>query len=526
MRRKYLSLSALLLLVVLFGSCIEEPASPTWITNNRLPLVNTVYTVERLIEESRDANFVISQNGTIDYVFVERRERLIDIQDSLRLTLSQTLDIVQNPATVGAPVVRNDSLRIVGGKVERIDTVILKRGVQRLTVQNFNASSGTVTVSFPTVRNRANNQPLTLSTPFAGNATVEVASSNLENFLITSPSRVAVPFSVTTTLTAGNAIDLRVIATSDSFVARYVKGVIWNVETNSPAEYDIVVDPIEISAFNSIDTVAGDAEPLLTLSLFNFFNLEDTVKPIFRSVNTRRNDTLLIQEQNRNIARFVPATPEGATLTQPSVQVLLDKSNSNALPFVLRLPNKVFTDGTVLVNPRRLTGSAFDTSTVRLDFEVKIPLRFSLDTLAASDSSEVNEEINTDNVENVILNLRAESEIPFNAEGKILFLDGNRQPLRLANGNPFTFPRSGDTSRLRFASAPINQSTGFSAGTSITTLRLDFNPEELRLLKRAKFLFNQVFVNTKTPTARRVVLRSTDKIRVRGVGEIKYRVGN
>jgi hypothetical protein len=525
MYRKHLFLFTLLLLAVFLGSCIEEPASPTWLTNNRLPLINTIYTVERLIEESRDPNLVISPTGTVDYLFIKRYDRLIDIQDSLRLSLSRTLNI-QSPATVGTPVVRNDSLKIVGGKVERIDSVVLKRGIQRLTVENLNASSGTITVTFPTVRNSLNNQPLTLSTPFAGNSSVSIESQPLTNFRITSPDRINVPFSVTTTLTAGNTIDLRITASSDSFVARYVKGVIWNVETNRPAEYDIIVEPIDINAFNSIDTVSGDADPLLTFKLFNFFNIADTAKPIFRSVNTRRNDTLLIQEQGRNIVRFVPASPEGAAVTEPSVQVVLDKTNSNALPVVLRLPNTIFIDGTVLVNPQRLTGSAFDTSTVALDFEIKIPIRFSLDTLAASDSSDINEELNTDNFENFVLNLRAENEIPFNTEGKIFFLDANRQPLRLANGNLFTFPRTGDTTKLRFASAPINLNTGFSNGKTVSTIRLDFNPEEIRLLKRAKFLFNQLFINTKTPTTRRVILRSSDTFRLRGTGEITYRIGN
>lgn len=525
MSRKYLSLSTLLLAVFL-GSCIEEPASPTWLTNNRLPLVNTIYTVDRLIEESRDPSLVVSQNGTIDYLFTKRYDKLIDIQDSLRLTLSRVLNIQQSPATIGTPVVRPDSLKIVGGKVERLDTVILKRGVQRLTVQNLNASSGTVTVTFPTVRNPSSNQPLSLSTPFPGNSTVSVQSLSLENFRITSPDRINVPFSVSTALTTGNAINLRVTVVSDSFVARYVKGVIWDVERNRPAEYDIVVDPIDLNAFNSIDTVSGDADPLLTLNLFNFFSVEDTAKPLFRSVNTRRNDTLVVLEQGRNVVRFIPPSPQGAPVTQPSAQVLLDKNNSNALPFVLGLPNKIFIDGTILANPCRLTGSAFDTSTVALDFEIKIPLRLSLDTLASSDSSDINEEINTDNFENFVLNLRSESEIPFNTEGKLLFLDETRQPLRLANGNPFTFPRTGDTAKLRFASAPINPNTGFSNGTATSTMRLDFNPEEIRLLKRARFLFNQVFINTKTPTPRRVILRSTDTFRLRGTGEIIYRVGN
>ena len=463
--------------------------------------------------------------GTVDYLFTKRYDGLIDIRDSLRLTLSRTLTI-QSPATVETPVVRNDSLKIVGGKVERIDSVVLKRGIQRLTVENLNTSSGTVTVTFPTIRD-ANNQPLTLSTPFPvpGNATVSVASQSLANFRITSPDRVNVPFSVSTTLTAGNAINLRITVASDSFVARYVKGVIWDIERNRPAEYDIVVEPIDINAFNSIDTVAGDADPVFMLKLFNYFNIPGTAKPIFRSVNTRRNDTLLILEQGRNVVRFVDATPEGTVLTRPSVEVALDKNNSNALPVVLRRPSKIFIDGTVIVNPSRQTGSAFDTSSVALDFELKIPFRFSLDTLAASDSSDLNEEINTDNLEKFVLNLSAENQIPLNTEGKILFLDENRQPLRLANGNPFTFPRTGDTTKLRFASAPINP-TGFSAGTATTTLRLDFTPEELRLLKRAKFVFNQIFADTKTSTPRRIILRSTDTIRLRAVGEVQYRIGN
>ncbi|MCS6988747.1 MAG: hypothetical protein NZM06_04450 [Chloroherpetonaceae bacterium] len=524
MRQKRLFLP-LLLLAVLFGSCVEEPASPTWTVNYRLPLFNATYTVERLIEESRDANFVIAANGTIDYVITETRERLVDIRDSLRVSLSRTLNVEQNPATVGTPVVRNDSLKIVGGKIERIDTVILKRGVQRLRIENLNASSGTVTVTFPTIRNRANNQPLSLTTPFHGNATTSVQSGNLENFVISSPDRVNIPFVVTTTLTTGDAIDLRITASSDSFVARYAKGVIWNVEENKPAEYDIVVDPIDINAFNSIDTVAGDADPVVTFKLFNFFNVEDTAKPIFRVI-MRNGDTLFILEQGRNIVRFVPATPEGATLTQPSVQVALDKNNSNALSFVLSRPNAIYMEGKVLLNPRRLTGSAFDTSTVKLIFELRTPLRFALDTLAASDSSDISEDLNTDNFERLALNLRAESEIPFETEGKISFLDENRRPLRLANGNPFTFPRQGDTTRLRFAAAPIDASTGFSNGVATTTLRLDFTPEELRLLKRAKFAFNQIFANTKTPTPRRVALRSADKVRIRAVGEVQYRFGN
>ncbi len=523
MHLKYF-LPTLSLLVLLLGSCVEEPVSPTWLTHNRFPLINTTYTAERLIEEARDPELVVSPDGTIDYLFIKRYNQLIDIRDSLRLTLSRTL-IIQSPTTIGTPIISNDSLKIAGGKVERLDSVVLKRGVQRLTVENLNASSGIVTVTFPTIRD-TNNQSLTLSTPFPGNATVSVASQNLANFRITSPDRVNVPFSVSTTLTAGNAVNLRVIVTSDSFVARYVKGVIWNVEENRPAEYDITVEPIDIDAFNSIDTVSGDADPIITLKLFNYFNVQDTAKPIFRSVNTSRNDTLFILEQGRKVVRFVPATPEGTVLMQPSVQVVLDKHNSNALPVVLRCPNKIFIDGQILVNPLRQTGSAFDTSSVALDFELNIPLRFSLDTLAASDSFELNETLNTDNFEKLVLILTAESQLPLNTEGEILFLDERRQPLRLASGKPFTLPRTGDTTRLYFAAAPIDLNTGLSNGTALSRFRLDFTSEELRLLKRTKFVFNRIFSNTKTPTPRRVILRSTDTIRLRGVCEVIYRVGN
>lgn len=514
-----------LLLALVFVSCVEEPASIAWLTNNRIPLVNTVYTAQRLIEESRDANFVIAADGTIDYVITERRERMVDIRDSLRVSLSRTLSL-QSAAAVGTPVIQNDSLQIVGGKVEKIDSVALKRGFQKIVAQNLNASRGTLTVTFPTIRNRANGQALVVSTPFSPNSTDSAISPSLAGYFITSPTRTSVPISIQTTLSQGSQINLRLTVQSDSFLARYVKGVIWDIESNKPPEYDIVVDPFDIDAFNSIDTVIGDADPVIAMRLFNYFNVEDTAKPIFRSINARRADTLLIREQNRDIVRFVPATPEGATLTQPSIQVVLDKTNSNALPVVLRLPNKIITDGKVLVNPRRLTGSAFDTSTVALDLEIKIPLRFSLDTLAASDSSDISEEINVDNLEKAVFNLRVENEIPFNAEGKIWFLDANRQPLRLANGAPFTFPRQGSAERLRFGSAPINPSTGFSAGATTTNLRLDFTFEELRLLKRAKFAFNQLFVNTKTPTPRRVVMRNADKIRIRGFCEIQYRIGN
>lgn len=684
MRLLRLFASAVVLLVL--NSCVEEPASPTWDINGVIPLIDTKYNVERFILESKDSNLVISSDGSIEYIFDQTYNRLIDIRDSLRTSLADTTeetpgDLIQVPdfnvesrQTLGAlapaltngsgvnipapialapspnftydlskeissvsvksggfvirltnatgvdftnlsievrtsaaqslgilknlSVARNASttatlpldgktfgsqliaqilsgtipaqnnvtverdsaliigvarsssmtfttaiariaaqtytqrglLSVVGGKIESLEQVILKRGTQRITIQNTLPISGQMRVQFPAIRKGIDT--LSVTAQIIPNGTSTGESVSVADFVVTPKNSTSIPYTITTTINASTGLvsiasssQLRVIAQTDSFTARYAKGVIWDVDNNQPAEFDIEVDPLEIGSFTTIDTIFGNIFPTLTFKVFNYTSLENDVLPTVQAYNSQRNDTLKLLENGQAISRRVTATPEGVFPTTPNTTLSLDSKNSNAVDFVLRLPDTIYTTGKIIANPNRATGSLFDTSTVGLDIEIKVPFRFSIDTLSISDSADVEEEIDPQDLQSFALTFRADSEIPLNTQGRFLFLDSSRQALRLANNRIFSIPRQGDTTRIIFNAAPVN-AEGLSNGSTRTEVSVDLTSEEIALLKKVKTVANQILLNTKRNGSKSVSkLRSSDNIRLRTTATATYKLG-
>jgi hypothetical protein len=684
---RFFRLPALLSLLCI-GSCIEEPATPSWDIRAAVPLIDATYNVERFIVEAKDSNLVIAADGSIDYIFDQTYNRLIDITDSLRASLADTTeetpgDLIQIPnfnvesrqtlgaiepslvngvgvaipspitlspspaftydlskdinsvsvkngafvirlanttgvdftnltievrslspnqslgvvnnlsvarnstatatlpldgATFGSQLsaqitggtipaqsnatiqrdsalvigvarsstmtftaanirllaqsyVQNGALNVVGGKIEALEQVILKRGTLRVTIQNSLPISGQTRVLFPAIRKGSDT--LSVTANLVPNGVSVGQSVSVADFVAAPKNRTTVPYLITTTInpSAGfvsinTASQLRLIAQTDSFTARYAKGVIWDVEKNQPAEFDIDVEPLEIGSFSSIDTVFGNVFPTLAFNIFNYTSLENDVRPSVQAYNVRRNDTLLLLENGQAISRRITPTPEGTTPTTPNTVLNLDSKNSNAVNFVLRLPDTIYTKGKIISNPNRTTGSAFDTSTVGLDIQIKVPLRFSIDTLSLSDSADIDEEIDPQDLQSFTLTFRADSGIPINTEGRFIFLDSTRRPLRLGNNAVFSIPRQGDPTRIIFNAAPVN-ADGLSSGSTRTEVSVNLNGEEIALLKKAKIVANQILLNTKRNGSNfNSKLRSTDSIRLRTTAKATYKIGN
>lgn len=141
------------------------------------------------------------------------------------------------------------------------------------------------------------------------------------------------------------------------------------------------------------------------------------------SINTEQNKVIPLSTNQLNSININRATRSGSTIF-PSVKSLtFQSSNSNILPFISNLPDKISYQGEIYVNPLgNISGYndfAFYNTGIRIRANIKIPLQFTADYFllrskdADVDYSEVEQLDNVNNGNFVIL---ANNGFPFSAQ--------------------------------------------------------------------------------------------------------------
>lgn len=439
---------------------------------------------------------------------------------------SDVFDFAEAKTKLEAQVARDTSrLSVTGNDLVELEEAILKEGGFYIQLKNEVDITGTAQLISSEIT--LNSQPLNvpIDIPKKGK-TNQSSTVDLTGYKISSQTKTDVEYVFELNLDATddyiiikNTDSVRITANSENLTGSYFKGTI------KPIDYDISKQSLAIDAFSKINSD-------FSLELFNpnvnanfsnsaGFGVEGNVE--FKATNTQNATTKEI--------KYLSGLPIDLSLQKNGSQILhFDTLNSNLDEVFNILPNSVDLTGTVTVNPLQETGEVYDTNKVRLVLDILVPLALSVDSLSGYDTTKIGS-YDTQDLSAMNLELTAKSQLPFRAKFRIDFYKANDNAIILENNNPFSIPRA-DSAMAEINSSPLKVSTinpDFyeSDGETENVLLFELNEEEIRALEQATYAIVNIKADSKTDamgSTNKVIVKSTDKINLRAVGKVNYKV--
>ncbi|ACF13253.1 hypothetical protein Ctha_0785 [Chloroherpeton thalassium ATCC 35110] len=287
--------------------------------------------------------------------------------------------------------------------------------------------------------------------------------------------------------------------------------------TTKSISYEIETEPLRIDAFENLgeNPQAKFYNPRVVAEFQNSVDFDISGSPTF------------IGKANSQAVALtaLPVEIEKASSTG-SGTVVFDSSNSNVSAFLEIFPTEIIASGAMTFNPNQEEGKAEDTSKVRMKLKVVVPMAFDATRIVFKDTTSVSAN-NTEDIDALSVSIICESEFPLSASFYMIFQDESRTTMQREDGSVFRLPRNDsiviNTAPLVISS--INADFWESNGSKTSTNVVELDAEEIRLLEQAKYAATFVTADTKDgEDTRKVILKTTDKLQIKVVGNATYRV--
>lgn len=441
----------------------------------------------------------------------------------LTITIQPTDTIAYTAAEVrfqAQAFLETGTVRATGGVIERLRSVTLRRGGVTIRFINPVAINGTAKVVLPTVTQGTRRFEEETFVPALQTAVVTL--SNLGGWTINAQGDTVIPYQITAR--TNEARDFIRIDPTTEFVTVYqteriaaarAEGVVWRVDENRPLDFNFTLDPLEVNLSN-VDTLSGQLFPELTLDFRSSIGFLVRATTRFVTFNDRRRDSLDVLLENRPITLEVG--PNATT------RLSLNASNSNIAQIFTRLPNRIITRGSAVLNPNRTFGFVTDTSSVSVALRFRMPFRFNLAAFGLRDTLSLSPP-DLSNVQAARLALQVQSGFPINTRLRTVFLNAAYRPVvvNAARQQVLSVPRTGFAT---IAAAPVS-ATGESIALTPSSIVLELSDEELRALPQARYVFLELQADTRQgaqPQLARV--RASDVLQLRAIVQGTYRIGS
>jgi len=414
-------------------------------------------------------------------------------------------------------VIENGSLIV--DDTTRFSEVIIKRGGLSLQIANPLALAVNMTITLENLL-RPNGQPYSTTVRVDANSNKLYQIANLENFRLVSP---------TPALTQN--IYYRAEAVSDA------ANVPVTVKKTDKFVISMFVDDVRLTEFKGIIKPTYFSKDATEIDL----NLKDMEKFFtFQQINLQDAQIILHMKQTTDFdvkfkGRISGTNPNNQTahLDIPETLIKPDMDNIVVLPpasvsaffsaYSGKFPPTLSVSGGVTVNPNYLTsavGEIWDTNTVSGWAEIVIPMHIGIKDGVYSDTSET--EISDDDSSNIAKGRGAQMTfvIENGIAGQVEFtgklLDKNRQFL-------LDMPPAGSGAPMLVHGAPVD-ANGRVTGTVRDSLIYNFSEADFSKIAKARYFVSNIRINTSAANNAPVQFFTTDKIRVRAYGRIKYNV--
>ncbi len=443
----------------------------------------------------------------------------------LSVSRSSTFDFSEAETKITAQVARDTSqLTIVGDQLLELEEALLKKGTFSVELKNEIPIQGTATIKIEEATLNGNSLSIPFTIPDSGQTT-KSNTVDLTGYRIVSDEGTTIEYTLELNIQSNDQFvkikasdSIRATAMAKNLTGSYFKG------RTKAIDYEIPEQVISVNAFEqirsdfSLDLLNPKSEAIFYSSAG--FAIEGTAD--FIAENTINKTSSEIKFNTGNIGLDIPKLGT-QTLT-------FDSSNSNISDVFSILPNSASLRGDVTVNPDQELGEVYDTSTVRLSLDILVPLALSIDSISASDTSDVDIS-QTEDFSELALTVISTNGLPLNAKFRLTFYDSKDKVIKLESGKAFSLPRA-DSAMAGINSSPVkissvNSDFYESNGFSKTTQVFELNNEELRALESSSYAISSLKANTKTSgssPATKVILKTTDILNIRAVGRVSYKV--
>ena len=286
----------------------------------------------------------------------------------------------------------------------------------------------------------------------------------------------------------------------ENLVASYIEGYLGN------AIYELDRDTIEIDFFE--DWTRGDVyfeDPKLTLTVENSFGIPVRSKANLVEVHTVEGEVLPLESDYLDsIDIAYPSLDQVGEVFDTYFD--FNKDNSNIETILSSNPTFVDYDMDAVPNPDSLTsirGFVTDSSYIKVQVEVELPVWGSADGFVARDTFETNFE-SYDDVDHVEFKMVTENEIGLNVGMQIYFADENNMLLDSLLPAVETV----------MTAAPVDNE-GNATGVSEKTTFIEFGAERFDKIRTAKRLFVAASFSTVEEGSQSIKVYSEDEVRVR-----------
>jgi hypothetical protein len=269
--------------------------------------------------------------------------------------------------------------------------------------------------------------------------------------------------------------------------------------------------------FNAVNLQLNDAR--LDFRIINEFGAEfsGSLNNI-KSINTIKNNSVSLNTQQLNSININRAYQVNKTIN-PSVKFIsLTKNNSNILPFLSNLPNKITYGGNININPLGNTSGfqdfAFYNTGIKVLADIQIPLKFNADAffLESNASIDFTNLKQLDNVNYGTFIISAKNGYPFDAELQAYMVDGNNIIIdSLFNSSNNTIPKG------------IIDAQNIVLSPQSSKLYIAFDNVKLQNLKRSKNMKIKARLNM-PPNPPEITIRENYEIDIDIIIDVNYKV--
>jgi hypothetical protein len=436
----------LLLLSLIAVSCRKENENTQWDIAVIGPLLHASLTVEQLIADS-----MISSDGSgaqyIDYNNLFSTfdlDTLAQVPDtSIQTTNTFPFNSVLNPG-FSFPL-QNNKITLGLGSLQ-LKKAIIESGKIRLDIRNTVKSK--ILFTYTITRAKKNGIPFSITTSvdsgsysnpkyFSGEYDLSGYEFDLTgltgtsfNTIIYDVTAIADPNGVQTgfPVNAGDTL-LNLTTSLVGLIPSYGSGYLGQNDNSSTQNTDLPFMHKIKSGLIHLDSVSMDLELVNSIGADAQFYLNRIQSQNLKTGTFVDLVAPTVIQHNINLNRATESYNPSSPVNPTTYTVHLDNTNSNILPFIENIPDRLFTDFRIKINPLgNISGSNdFIYTDYLLDTRLKVnmPLRFAMNQLTLADTVpfNINNSADYDPVGNMQLSLVANNGFPFDLTVQLFLLD-------------------------------------------------------------------------------------------------------
>jgi hypothetical protein len=517
----------LLAFINLFGAC-RKPTSANWDVDAVLPLVNSELNIKNFVG---DSIFKSDNTGLLSFD-VTREIFSIKLDSVIKLPDTNIVSTFTVPAIIPTKFAPGQSLTFfppselkfdIGNDVE-LKTADIRKGTLTIKYKNdlsepidiiYKISSAVKNGSVFTITETVPPLPTTLTKTYdlAGYSfNMRGLSGNVYNTIVQSNTIILNANADTALITFGQGLKTEI--GYQDIVADYIDGYFGQ---------QIIDIPLDTAKIDLVDNFAASNfmlyDATLNFKILNEFGAEFTASlSNIKSINLGGTSIVPLTTSQLSNINLNRATKAG-TNVYPSIKTIsLTSTNSNIVPFLSNIPNKLTYQGSVSLNPLgNLSGYndfAFYNKGIRVLAEINIPMRFNANNFTLKSTTDVDftNVKQLDNVKSGNLVILVKNGYPFRTTLQAYLLNEQNQVLDSLFVSGQNIIESGQVDGQNIVTASTN-----------SKILVPLDVEKIKKLKQSKF----ITVVTKfimPPNPPDIKIYENYKYNVNIVAELNYNV--